>query len=360
VSVNLGNGTNTLNLAAGANSLNTLFAVQSINGTSSADVLNLTGPGVTKVALGSGNDTLNLSPQSGGVTFVYADGGGADTVFGFNGSSGGKIDLSGVSGIASLADVQSHATMVGSDTVINFGTGNSITLKGVALASLASTDFVFGTKPILSGDNVTVDEGAGGVATVHGIHLTDNDPSAILSVSAVAGHGTVAPASISGATESAINAQFATGVVYTPTPSNDANQVNDIVTVSVTDNHGLTDALHFVFQQSGTGGIALTGTDGKDIIFSTGGNDTLTGLGGRDNFVFAPHSGSPAQYTITDFSVGLDKIDVRQFAGLSATTPPTEVQQGSDALITLDNNDTLLLKNVSVANLHNTDFIFHG
>jgi hypothetical protein len=58
--------------------------------------------------------------------------------------------------------------------------------------------------------------------------------------------------------------------------------------------------------------------------------------------------------------VGLDKIDVRQFAGLSAATPPTEVQQGSDALITLDNNDTLLLKNVSVANLHNTDFIFHG
>jgi Ca2+-binding RTX toxin-like protein len=125
------------------------------------------------------------------------------------------------------------------------------------------------------------------------------------------------------------------------------------------DNHGLTDALHFVFQQSGTGGITLTGTDGKDVIFSTGGNDTLTGLGGQDNFVFAP-SGSPAQYTITDFSVGLDKIDVRQFAGLSAATPPAEVQQGSDALITLDSNDTLLLKNVNVLNLHNTDFIFHA
>jgi hypothetical protein len=62
------------------------------------------------------------------------------------------------------------------------------------------------------------------------------------------------------------------------------------------------------------------------------------------------------QHTITDFVVGLDKIDVRQFTSISSL--PSDVQQGSDTLITLDNHDTLLLKNVVASSLHASDFIF--
>ena len=65
------------------------------------------------------------------------------------------------------------------------------------------------------------------------------------------------------------------------------------------------------------------------------------------------------QHTITDFTAGLDKIDLRQFGNIAALTDLTEVQQGSDTLITLDSHDTLLLKNVAAASLSANDFILH-
>jgi hypothetical protein len=67
------------------------------------------------------------------------------------------------------------------------------------------------------------------------------------------------------------------------------------------------------------------------------------------------------QHTITDFISGVDKLDVRQFSGLTSTTLPTEAQQGADVLVTLDGHDTLLLKNVQVSSLHGgSDFILHA
>ena len=66
------------------------------------------------------------------------------------------------------------------------------------------------------------------------------------------------------------------------------------------------------------------------------------------------------QHTITDFVTGLDKIDLRQFSNLSSSLLPTETQQGSDTLITLDSHDTLLLKNVAAVSLHASDFIVHA
>jgi Ca2+-binding RTX toxin-like protein len=97
------------------------------------------------------------------------------------------------------------------------------------------------------------------------------------------------------------------------------------------------------------------------VIFATSGQDILTGGGGQDQFVFAPTlSGPSVQHTITDFVVGLDKIDVRQFGNISASSMPTETQQGSDTLITLDSHDTLLLKGVVATALHTSDFILHA
>jgi Ca2+-binding RTX toxin-like protein len=87
----------------------------------------------------------------------------------------------------------------------------------------------------------------------------------------------------------------------------------------------------------------------------------LTGGASPDQFVFAPTpSGPSVQHTITDFLAGVDKLDVTHFSNISASALPTETQQGSDTLITLDSNDTLLLKNVAVVNLHTSDFIVHA
>ena len=118
--------------------------------------------------------------------------------------------------------------------------------------------------------------------------------------------------------------------------------------------------MNFVFNQAGTGSnIALQGTSGKDVIFATNGADVLTGGAGQDQFLFAPVASGNVQHTITDFEAGIDKLDVRQFSNITSSSLPTETQQGSDTLITLDAHDALLLKNMVATSLHASDFIVH-
>jgi Ca2+-binding RTX toxin-like protein len=134
-----------------------------------------------------------------------------------------------------------------------------------------------------------------------------------------------------------------------------------MVNVTVSDNFGGSETVHFVFNQGGQGpNINLTGTTGNDVIFGTGNSDTLTGNGGEDQFVFAPTSGpTAAQHTITDFNTHLDTIDLRQFTNINTTVDAlaTAAQQGNDTLLRIDSQDTILLKNVIAANLHASDFI---
>ncbi|MBR0717279.1 VCBS domain-containing protein [Bradyrhizobium liaoningense] len=108
-----------------------------------------------------GNDALDgrggsdfLSGGLGADTFVYATGYGFDTVGDFNHGQSDKIDLTGIYGIYSLADVQAHAVQMGVNTVISFGAGDGLTLQNVSLGSLVASDFVFGTAgaPIVGDD----------------------------------------------------------------------------------------------------------------------------------------------------------------------------------------------------------------
>ena len=66
------------------------------------------------------------------------------------------------------------------------------------------------------------------------------------------------------------------------------------------------DADDFVLYQD-----VYTGTEGRDIMFGGAGDDTITGAGGADIFVFSEQSGDD---TITDFSTtGGDRIYLRTF-----------------------------------------------
>lgn len=217
--------------------------------------------------------------------------------------------------------------------------------------------------PELNGDDVTVAEiGDGspalpyGTTKVFGITLSDPDEAGSLTVSATAGDGTVS--GVSDGTVGAISGNFTSGITYTP--NNTVPNANDMVTLTVTDSQGASDTLHFVFQQNGTGGATLTGTTGKDLIFSTEGDDTLTGLGGRDNFVFAPSSGHD---TIMDFTSGTDRIDFKALSGMDATALAnllaTADHTGGDTLLHINGTtDTLLVKGVAVLNA--SDFILHA
>ena len=213
--------------------------------------------------------------------------------------------------------------------------------------------------PVIATDQISTVPNGDGSTTILGLHVFNSDPAASTETFTFGATTGAAGSSVTLSTSSGlltdINNVLTAGPTYHPgavPPSTDK------VTLSVTDGFGAADTVNFVFNQAGTGpNVVLQGTSGKDVIFATGNQDVLTGGGGADQFVFKPTSSGPSvQHTITDFVVGLDKIDVRQFASISSL--PSDVQQGSDTLITLDNHDTVLLKNVVASSLHAGDFIF--
>lgn len=249
----------------------------------------------------------------------------------------------------------------------------------------------YATAYVEQGVNVTVDvlrtnaisvvDGMNGIKNVVSIVLQDSDQNAYYDVIAYAQHGSVTLNSNGmaldqvpvNATVSAINGEFGTGIVYTPdTPANPNDTIYDTVTVDVFNSiTGLGDSLNFVFRQQGSGPATLTGTNGKDIIFSTDGQDVLTGLSGSDNFVFTNAS---ANDTVTDFQVGIDHLVID---GYAAPFMPNDafsfqvwrdnsglvVQSGNDTVIALDpynqGQNTIVLQNVQKAALSMNDFILH-
>lgn len=197
--------------------------------------------------------------------------------------------------------------------------------------------------------------------------VTDTDPGAstdTFTVTATTAHAPDSNVYLSSSSGllSAINLGFENGITYDPGLS---PPETDQITLTVTDTTtGQSDTVHFIFKEAGdtSQGITLEGTAGKDVIFATDSSDTLIGGGAKDQFVFAPTSSQTAvQHTVNDFETGLDKIDLRQFTGITSWTQVSALaeQQGTDTLLTLDANDKILLKNTVAGNLHASDFILH-
>ena len=103
-----------------------------------------------------------------------------------------------------------------------------------------------------------------------------------------------------------------------------------------------------------SGNDTISGTSANDTIAGGAGNDTLSGGSGNDTFVFRANLG---QDTVTDFTIGSDVLEFRDgiFADAAAALAAATVS-GSDTLITIDAGNTVLLKNVALANLHVGDF----
>ncbi len=108
--------------------------------------------GNDKMLAGGGNDRLvadagadTLTGGAGSDTFIFADGLGRAFVTDF---ATGKdvIDLSGMTGLDTFADVMAAADTRNGNTIIQFGdTGDdTITLKGVMDSALGASDFDFG------------------------------------------------------------------------------------------------------------------------------------------------------------------------------------------------------------------------
>ncbi|WP_322414106.1 calcium-binding protein [Mesorhizobium huakuii] len=111
---------------------------------------------------------------------------------------------------------------------------------------------------------------------------------------------------------------------------------------------------------SGFGGAdTLQGAAGNDVLIGGAGADTLTGGADNDTFIFKAGFGLD---TITDFTAGAASDDIIQFGNDVfadfASVLAAASQVGADTVITHDAGNTLTLKNVALANLHQDDFQF--
>ena len=113
----------------------------------------------------------------------------------------------------------------------------------------------------------------------------------------------------------------------------------------------------------GTGNFTGTGNELDNLIYGGAGNDTLSGgagndalIGGagNDTFVFGAGFGNDQ---IVDFSYGHDKIQINGLFANAGAALAAAAQVNGDVLIAMDASNSLWLKNVTLANLHASDFV---
>jgi len=95
-----------------------------------------------------GGSSRDVQTGNGGAdTFVYSDGDGSDRLEDFDPNSGDVVNLAGVSGLNSFADVQASLSTVKAGTKLTIPGGGSIIFVGLAPNQLAADDFEFGPAP---------------------------------------------------------------------------------------------------------------------------------------------------------------------------------------------------------------------
>lgn len=135
--------------------------------------------------------------------------------------------------------------------------------------------------------------------------------------------------------------------------------------VHLEDGHNF-DGSAWVHEAGSSVGVQVFGGASNTWYIGTGGNDrfsggfgsaTMTGGLGADQF-----EAGAGQHVVTDFEIGVDKVDVRDLNIVSfAQLQPFLSQVGSDVVLSRTYNgvmQTMTLKNVSLANLDASSFVF--
>lgn len=259
---------------------------------------------------GAGSDTL--TGGGGDDVFVFASGYGADTINDFVVSGGDVIDLTELLGYYSFAEVASAGQQSGANTVFAFGTGLTLTLLNVSLASLTSTEFMLADGGAEPGDDnvapsnlslsaISVKEGAAG-ATIGNLIVQDLNGDSIFTFDL--SDNRFAVSGSPGAYQLKLNSGIALDYETERTVS---------LSITATDAGGLSKTQAFTINVGNVVGVRAVGTTladtfnadqtvlsrrsltseadtvdgraGNDTIAAGGGNDILTGGAGNDTIL---------------------------------------------------------------------------
>lgn len=114
------------------------------------------------------------------------------------------------------------------------------------------------------------------------------------------------------------------------------------------------------------GADTITGDDGNDVIYGGSGKDILTGGAGADRFVFGrddSKAGGSVRDLITDFTTGVDKLDLTALHITDYVTQISFKSVGSGVIVYADTNGNgfdysdFAVQLTSVAALQASDFI---
>ena len=105
------------------------------------------------------------------------------------------------------------------------------------------------------------------------------------------------------------------------------------------------------------GNDLIWGGTGDDVIVGGADDDWITGDNGADTFRFAKFDGD---YTVTDFEVGLDSVELVGLTGIEdlADVLAHASQVGNDVDFNFGAEGGILLKNVALASLTTDNFLF--